>query len=185
MGDPHNKNRYGETWPQSKIDTGLENLKIIKPFVIVSGGWAWHFMSPINHIEYKHAHDHKDIDLFVPPENVATVVSILKGKEFEKVWTKYDKLPSKEDFRRYEKRVESDDNTSIKVTIDFFVSSEIPYREINEWKIVEPSYLLSLYKTIHSSDTCFAVQAATQLLEQGIDPVNRPELIEIPKNPSP
>jgi hypothetical protein len=182
MSDPHNKNRYGETWAQSRIDTCLEDLEAIKPFVIVSGGWAWHFMSPINHIEYKHAHDHKDIDLFVPPENVATVVSILKGRGFEKVWTKYDKLPSKEEFRRYEKRVEYDDNFSIKVTIDFFVGSEIPIREINEWKIVEPSHLLSLYNTIHSSDTCFAVQAAKRLVEQGIDPVNRPELVEIPKS---
>jgi hypothetical protein len=94
-------------------------LKAIKPLVIVSGGWAWHFMSPSEHIEYKHAHDHKDIDLFVHPENVATVLSILKNRLFDKVWTKYDRLPSEEDFRRYEKRVDCD-NQSIKITIDFF-----------------------------------------------------------------
>jgi hypothetical protein len=179
MSTPHNQKRYGETWSQAKINTSLEELNAIKPFIIISGGWAWHFMSPANHIEYKHVHDHKDIDLFVLPENVATVVSILKQRGFEKVWTKYDKLPSKEDFRRYEKRVEYDD-ISIKVTIDFFVSSEVPFREIEEWRIVEPEYLLGLYKTIHSSDTCFAVQAATQLIKQGIDPINRPELVEIP-----
>jgi len=44
-------------------------------------------------------------------------------------------LPSKEDFRRYEKRVEFDDK----------------------------------------------VQAAARLIEQGIDPVGRPELVEIPR----
>ena len=182
MADPHNKNRYGEVWPQNKIDTFQKELEEIKPFIIISGGWAWHFMSPKGHIEYKHAHDHKDIDLFVLPENVGTVVSILKSRGFEKVWTKYDKLPSKEDFRRYEKRVEYDaGQTSIKVTIDFFVSAEIPYREINGLKIVEPAFLLSLYNNIHSSDTCFAVQAATRLVAQSIDPVGRPELVEIPK----
>ena len=181
MSDPHNKNRYGELWFQSRIDSGLEELEAIKPFVIISGGWAWHFMSPLNHVEYKHAHDHKDIDLFVPPENVATVVSILKGRDFKKAWTKYDKLPSKENFRRYEKRVEYD-NTSVKVTIDFFVSAEIPHQEIKGWKIVEPTFLLGLYNSIHSSDTCFAVQAATKLLEQGIDPIDHPKLVEIPTN---
>lgn len=180
MSNSHNKNRYGEIWAQSRIDTSLEELEAIKPFIIVSGGWAWHFMSPVGHVEYKHAHDHKDIDLFVRPEEVATVVSILKSRGFEKVWTKYDKLPSQEDFRRYEKRVYYDDKTSIKVTIDFFVSSEIPYRKIDDWKIVEPGFLLGLYNSIHSSNTCFAVQAATRLLEQGIDPVACPKLVEIP-----
>jgi len=180
MSDPHNKTRYGEIWPQSRIETCLEELQIIKPFIILSGGWAWHFMSPLGHIEYKHAHDHKDIDLFVSPENVATVVSLLKSRDFEKVWTKYDKLPSQEDFRRYEKRVDYNDKISVKVTIDFFVRSEIPYREIEGWKIIKPRFLLSLYKSIHSSDTCFAVQAAARLLEQGIDPVGCSELVKIP-----
>jgi len=180
MSEPHNKNRYGEIWHQSKINTGLEELEAIKLFVIISGGWAWHFMSPLNHVEYKHAHDHKDIDLFVFPENVATVINILKGRGFKKVWTKYDKLPSKEDFRRYEKRVEYD-STSVKVTIDFFISTEVPYQEIKGWKVVEPKYLLSLYNRIHSSDTCFAVQAATKLIEQGIDPIDHSALTEIPK----
>jgi len=65
MSDPHNQNRYGELWPLLRIDTGLAELEAIKLFIIVSGGWAWHFMSHSGHREYKHAHDHKDIDLFV------------------------------------------------------------------------------------------------------------------------
>jgi len=74
------------------------------------------------------------------PENVATVVSILKGRGFEKVWTKYDNLPSEQDFRRYEKRVEDENQISVKVTIDFFVKSDIPYRDIKGWQIVEPVF---------------------------------------------
>jgi hypothetical protein len=180
MGAPHNQNRYGELWPPSRIAIGLAELEAIKPFIIISGGWAWHFISPQPHSEYKHAHDHKDIDLFVHPEKVATVVSILKGRGFEKVWTKYDKLPSEQDFRRYEKRVEDQNTISVKVTIDFFVQSDIPCREINGWQIVEPAFLLSLYGRVHSSDNCFAVQAAQRLIEQGIDPLGRSELVEIP-----
>ena len=180
MSTPHNKNRYGELWPQHRIDVCLRELEAVKPFVTLSGGWAWHFMSPADHHEYKHAHDHKDIDLFVEPDRVATVVSLLKGQGFEKVSTKYDRLPSEEDFRRYEKRVGLEDRASVKVTIDFFVRADVPYREIAGWKVTEPNFLLGLYHSIHSSDKCFAVKAAAQLLEQGIDPVGRPELVELP-----
>ncbi|MEP1487912.1 MAG: hypothetical protein ABJK28_05760 [Algibacter sp.] len=63
MGANHNIKRYGEQWPDYRIKQGLDILEQLKQFVILSGGWAWHFMSPTNHIEYKHAHDHKDIDI--------------------------------------------------------------------------------------------------------------------------
>ena len=180
MSTPHNKKRYGELWPQHRIDVCLQELEVIKPFVTLSGGWAWHFMSPVGHKEYKHAHDHKDIDLFVHPSNVATVVSLLKSRDFAKAWTKYDKLPSAEDFRRYEKRVEMEGQSSVRITIDFFVRDDVPSRDINGWQVTDPSFLLTLYRKIHSSDKCFAVKAAIQLLDQGIDPVGRSELVAIP-----
>lgn len=180
MGTAHNRKRYGELWPQHRIDLCLQELEAVKPYVTISGGWAWHFMSPIGHTEYKHAHDHKDIDLFVQPTNVALVVGLLKSRGFEKVWTRYDKLPSQEDFRRYEKRVASDDLSSIKITIDFFVRDDIPYRKIRGWQIIEPTFLLGLYGNIHSSYACFAVKAAARLLEHGIDPVGSAELVAIP-----
>ncbi len=180
MGAAHNKNRYGELWPQQRIDACLEELHKIKDMVILSGGWAWHFMSPKGHAELKHAHDHKDIDIFVRPSSVAAVVTTLKDNGFEKVWTKYDKLDSDEDFRRYEKVV-ADEKRPIRITIDFFVSDEIPTRTVDGWEVVEPQHLLSLYRNIHSSDKCFAVQASVKLIAQGIDPVGREELIAIPE----
>ncbi|MDM8552090.1 hypothetical protein QUF72_18545 [Desulfobacterales bacterium HSG2] len=180
MGNLHNKERYGEVWPQYRIDACKKELEKIKPYVTLSGGWAWHFMSPLNHTEYKHSHDHKDIDLFVEPENIAVVVSLLKSRGFKKVWTKYDKLPSSEDFRRYEKRHFFKDGSSVKITIDFFVRSDVPIREIDGWRLTEPSFLLSLYGRIHSSDNCFAVKAASKLIHSGIDPVGRRELTELP-----
>lgn len=181
MGAPHNKERYGELWQQHRIDICLVELEQIKSWVTLSGGWAWHFMSPQDHVELKHAHDHKDIDLFVEPELVATVISVIKLRGFERVWTKYDKHESEEDFRRYERIVEEDSQQPVRVTIDFFVARDIPAREIDGWTIVEPEYLLGLYGNIHSSDKCFAVQAAKKLLEDGVDPVGRNELCEIPE----
>ena len=182
MAAPHNKSRYGETWPDYRVRYPLQELEKVRDYVVLSGGWAWHFMSPAGHIEYKHAHDHKDIDIFVDPNNVATVASILKQEGFEKVWTKYDKFESKEDFRRYEKTVTVDANKSLRITIDFFVSDEVPVMHVKDWNVVSPEYLLGLYSNIHSSDKCFAVQAAVKLLEAGISPVDREELVTIPDN---
>ncbi|MDH5674317.1 MAG: hypothetical protein OEZ06_19485 [Myxococcales bacterium] len=179
MGDRHNPQRYGETWPQARVDLCLDELEALRDHVVVSGGRAWHFMSPPGHLELKHAHDHKDIDLFVAPEDVATVVGVLKARGFAKVWTRYDKLPSDEDFRRYEKTVTAAE-AAVRITIDFFVRAKVPARELHGYRVVEPSYLLGLYSNIHSSDKCFAVQAAVKLLATGIDPVGRPELVAIP-----
>ena len=113
----------------------------VGPLATVSGGWAWHFMSP-PHRELKHAHDHKDIDLFVKPEAVATLVALLRQRGFEKVWTKYDRLPSTEDFRRYERRVEAGGVAmSVKVTIDLFVR-DVPFVEAQGVRVVQPLFLL-------------------------------------------
>ncbi|MHA7058689.1 hypothetical protein ACWGOQ_0015800 [Aquimarina sp. M1] len=181
MGAPHNKNRYGELWPGYRIQYALAALAPLKELVILSGGWAWHFLSPVGHTEYKHAHDHKDIDLFVDPKNVAEVMYILQEQDFRKVCTRYDKLKSDENFRRYEKTVFHQQEKSVRITIDFFVKAIIPSRTAKGWTIVEPSYLLGLYSNIHSSDKCWAVQATSRLLDQNIDPLDRKELVTIPK----
>jgi hypothetical protein len=179
MGDPHNPARYGELWPQYKIDAYLEALLPFQSLVVFSGGWAWHFMSPKGHPEYKHAHDHKDADWMVPPSNVGTVVGMLKGRGFNKVHTRFDRLPSEEEFRRYEKVMDDGVNPPFRITIDFFVR-DVPVRVIDGWMVVEPVILLTFYSTFHSSKACFAVQAAKRLLDAGIDPQGRPELVEIP-----
>lgn len=180
MGAPHNKNRYGETWPEHRISYGLAVLESLKSVVVISGGWAWHFMSPPGHVELKHAHDHKDIDLFVHPHNVTLAISKLHEAGFGKVWTRYDHLPSDEDFRRYEKTVVLPSGKPYRITIDFFVK-EVPYVECHGgFRVVAPKTLLTYYGNIHSSDKCFAVQAATRLIAAGIDPVGRPELVTIP-----
>lgn len=171
MGANHNTKRYGELWPNYRIELGLEILKELKEWIVLSGGWAWHFMSPINHEEYKHAHDHKDIDIFVHPKNVAQVMQILLSNDFKKVWTRYDHLPSSENFRRYEKIERIADDREVRVTIDFFESKTVPFVDINGWKVVEPETLLSYYSNIHSSDKCWAVKAAKALLEKGENPI--------------
>jgi len=132
MGAPHNTQRYGELWPDYRIEYPLRELKLLRDWVILSGGWAWHFMSPEGHNEYKHAHDHKDIDIFVLLGNVASVVTLLKSRGFDRVWTKYDKHESKEDFRRYEKTIEVDESRSLRITIDFFVSADVPIERLKD-----------------------------------------------------
>ncbi|TPN86942.1 hypothetical protein [Aquimarina algicola] len=179
MGAPHNIKRYGETWPQYRIEYSLKELELFKNIVVLSGGWAWHFLSPEGHTEYKHAHDHKDIDMFVHPRDVAEVMSIMIQNGYKKVWTRYDTLPSTENFRRYEKIITRSDHKSFRITIDFFVR-EVPYRKVKGWNIIEPSFLLTLYNNIHSSDKCWAVQAALTLLKKQIDPLDREELVKIP-----
>lgn len=173
MANPHNKARYGELWNQTTIDLYLEKFQHIKNHVIFSGGWAWHFMSPNGHLELKHAHDHKDVDIFVPKENVIKVIEILSEIGFKKVHTRF---PAGEaDFRRYEFF-----ENGQKLIIDFFVGSP-PCIEIDGYQVLEPNYLINLYGSIHSSKNCFAVVAASNLLKNGISPIKRNELIEIPK----
>jgi len=185
MADPHNPNRYGELWPQHKIDAYLEAMEPFKSLVVFSGGWAWHFMSPKGHPEYKHAHDHKDVDWMVPSCNVGSVVGMLKAAGFEKVRTRFDHLPSEEDFRRYEKVVdpEGGEHPPFRLTIDFFVR-DVPCLVIDGWMVVEPYLLITFYSSFHSSDSCFAVQAAKRLLDSGLPGmaiVGHPDLVKIPE----
>jgi len=42
----HNPARYGEIYEPQHIKNQIEELEKIKPWIILSGGWAWHFMSP-------------------------------------------------------------------------------------------------------------------------------------------
>ena len=180
MGANHNIKRYGEVWPSFRMEKGLEILLLLKPYVVISGGWAWHFMSPEGHTEFKHAHDHKDIDIFVHPKNVAQVMVILIENGFQKVWTRYDHMPSQENFRRYEKVDWLANGKQIRITIDFFESSTITTILHNGWTIVEPSTLLGFYSNIHSSDKCWAVKAALSLIEKRINPIGHELLVQNP-----
>lgn len=180
MGANHNTNRYGELWPDFRIKLGLEILEQLKSLITISGGWAWHFMSVKNHIEYKHAHDHKDIDIFVHPKEVAKVMCVLLENGFEKVWTRYDYLPSQENFRRYEKKEWLDNGKEVRITIDFFESKTVKTILVDGWKLVEPKELLSYYSNIHSSDKCWAVKKAVQLIKEGKNPIGNALLSKNP-----
>lgn len=170
MSDPHNPDRYGEVWPQYKIDAYMEAIRPLKNLVVFSGGWAWHFLSPEKHPEFKHAHDHKDVDLMVPPRTVSSTLVILTTLGFTKAQTRFDRLPSAEEFRRYEKVVDDGVNPPFRVTVDFFVR-DVPLLQCpGGWMIVRPDVLLTFYSTIHSSKSCWAVQAAQRLLASGLKP---------------
>lgn len=182
MGAPHNPARYGEKWPQDRIDATLYELEPLRTHLTLSGGWAWHFMSPEGHPEYKHAHDHKDVDFFVHPSDVAQMRENLSAHAFYRVSTRYDG-PDKS-FQRFEKAaISSPDRARFKITLDMFVRN-VPFRVVRgQWRVVEPEYLLGLYESVHSSSECFAVLAARNLLAQGRDPVGSSKLVEIPIYP--
>ncbi len=197
MADPHRKDRYGETWNLERNKQMLAVIGLINPYVVISGGWAWHFLSEVGHTEYKHAHDHKDLDIFVAPEFVAGCVRVLKMSAFQKVATKYDALPSAEEFRRYECYHELPH--PMKLTIDFFVNTpptlEVPAPEMDtlfhaqgtKVKVVDPATLLTYYtktNASHSSDKCWAVEAARKLLKDGEPVLHHPLLTQIPAGKS-
>lgn len=179
MGDPHNQNRYGELWPQHKIEAYMNFLEFLKEDVTFSGGWAWHFLSPEGHPEYKHGHDHKDVDLFVPAANVSQVMDTLLSLGFVKVPTKYDRLPSEQDFRRYEQVVTDPVNGDFRLTIDFFVGDHPTIITSQGWKVIRPDVLLTFYSNIHSSDKAWAVQSAARMLAGGFKPEDLSGAVEL------
>lgn len=162
-----------EVWNPKKIELQLQELHAISEYVVISGGLAWHLMSP-PHTEIKTVHDHKDVDVFTLPGRFGVVASILKSRGFDRSWTKYDGVSK--DFYRYTLTGEPGD----KVMFDVFVH-DIPYIEVEhplgKFLVVEPSHLLSLYEHTHTSKDCVAVKAAKLLVAAGISPVGRKELI--------
>lgn len=102
MGDPHNPDRYGEMWNPDRWRVLAIEIDAIKEYGALSGGWAWHFMSP-PHQEEKHLHDHRDIDLHVFPDKFAELVVFLEDRGYSRQKTRFDD-PSGE-FIRYEKHI--------------------------------------------------------------------------------
>jgi hypothetical protein len=179
MGDPRNPARRYETWDSDKVSIMEQQIRdlVLGQAVAVSGGWAWHFMSP-EHTEYKLLHDHKDVDILADPEYVGEFVEKLQSKDYEKVWTKYDRLSSGR-FYRYEKHVFKNEQY-IKVQIDLFLE-KVPYIIAAGNRVVEPTTLLGFYdKKQHTTDDCVAVKAARELVKKGISPLGHPELIKFP-----
>lgn len=172
MGDVvqnnHNPLREGELWRQDRINYQLNEIIKISNLVTLSGGWAWHFMSP-PHKEIKILHDHKDIDVFVDPIDFDKLRETLTKNGYERAKTMYDD-PSG-DFYRYIKRYELG-----KVVFDIFVKS-VEFVKVGTVKVVEPSYLVSLYGNKHTTGNCTAVNAAKELLSKKISPVLRVELV--------
>lgn len=169
MGDPHNPKRAGEVWDQDRINVQLAELESIKDLVAISGGWAWHFMSPKGHKEIKTQHDHKDIDIFIKPEQFEVLRTRLALRGFKRQHTQWDN-PSV-GFYRFTLYYEGG-----KVVYDVFLE-DIEFVEIDGFKIVEPNKLVSLYGIKHTSEQCLAVQAARKLLKNNISPIGRSELV--------
>lgn len=169
MGDPHNPKRAGELWNQERIDIQLAELTQIKDLVVLSGGWAWHFISPVGHAEIKTQHDHKDLDVFVKPEEFETLRQRFIALGYQRQHTQWDNPSGK--FYRFTKYYEGG-----KVVYDVFLE-DVPFVDIGGFRVVEPKTLLSMYGVKHTSEQCLAVVEARKLMEKGISPIGRQELV--------
>lgn len=175
MGDPRNPARAGEHWDMNRIlSLFIECIELPK-YAVISGGWAWHFMSP-PHEELKLLHDHKDVDVFVPPDRFPEICAHFQGRGYKRCWTRFD--GKTEGFYRFEGRPKG-----VKVLVDVFLRDVPAVRVVpagvpSSVAIVAPATLITFYREkIHSTDDCVAVRAARELLRKGIDPMFRPELV--------
>jgi hypothetical protein len=162
-------------WKQQKLEAQIETVRSVKDLVVVSGGLAWHLISP-EHEEIKKMHDHSDVDLFVSPGDYASVVTTLRGRGFNRYWTKYDGITPR--FYRYGSSVQHG-GKQVKVLLDIFLE-DVPSIEVGEFRVVKPAHLLTYYGRTHASARCWAVHQARILVARGIDPVGREELIQEP-----
>src|SRR5207253_5969818 len=138
----HDPARIGELWNPLRIAVLLAEIEAVREYVTLSGGWAWHFMTPPGHVELKHAHDHKDADLFVEPHQFGILAALLKSRGFTKTWTRFDNTPRSDTFTCYVKTVEQAGEV-VKIMFDVFAET-IPWVEAQGFRVVEPNYLLSL-----------------------------------------
>ena len=165
--------RQGELWNPRRLQDQEETLEALftanSDAWTISGGYAWHLMSPRGHIEEKHLHDHKDLDVFVRPDLFTLVLPTLKNLGFIKAQTLHDD-PSGS-FVRYTRFKEGG-----KLVLDIYIE-DIPSVLIDTYRIVEPNHLIGLYDKTHSSKNCIAVIEAKKLVAQGISPIGRQELL--------
>jgi len=191
MGAPHNKSRYGEKWDDLHVAVlQLQLGWILKEAgdnVVVSGGWAWCLMSP-DHVEYKHAHDLKDIDLFVKPTFLGEFVTWLELLNYSRERTKYDGLSP---FYRYATMLQGGIGCSVsgavplddkKIILDVFVQ-EVPSVVVPQgYRVVEPSMLASFYgkhnpdSLLHGSGQCWSLNIAKRIMDNGDSPIDNREM---------
>lgn len=167
--DPHNPVRANEIWNSDRIRIQEDVIRQFGDLITISGGWAWHFMSPPGHVEYKTQHDHKDVDVFVVPWRFHDFLTKATVLGFQTVKTLHDD-PSGV-FRRY-----TNFHGTGKIVFDVYFQ-EVPHRDVGTVKVVDPPTLLKFYETTHSSKECWAVKAATKLVASGQDPVGHPSLV--------
>lgn len=133
MGDPRNPTRKEEVYDPDRLARQFAEVEAVRGLgPVLSGGWAWHFLSP-PHTEYKILHDHKDVDVFVPPQAVLDVRETLLQRGFEKAKTQWDR----NDFFRLTKFYKGG-----KVVFDIFVQ-EVPWVviQMGDPRVVEPATL--------------------------------------------
>lgn len=162
---------WSEVWNSERLAVIGDELLALQPYVVLSGGWAWHYLTPPGHVEYKHAHDHKDVELFVAPRNVGPLLALLLSRGYRRAWTRFERLPSDVDFLRYTKTTGSFTlprrGEPMKVMVDLFIA-DVPSVESGGFRVLEPHFLLAQYGVRDHCDAClcFAVRIARELVNR-------------------
>jgi hypothetical protein len=173
MGDRPEPSFFGQRWNPLQLQVIERELAAVQPYVLVSGGWAWHLLTPGEHTEYTQAHNHDGADLFVPPPYVAPLLALLSARGYTRVWSGFDRLPSDADFTRYARTIYGEAEP-VKVVFDLFVA-DVPCVDVGGFRVVAPSHLLSL-DGHSSSDRCLSALIARELIARGEDVVGHPAL---------
>ncbi len=169
MGDPRNPARKEDVYDPDRLARQLDEVDALQGLgTVLSGGLAWHFLSP-PHTEYKLLHDHKDVDIFVHPYGVQDLREALLQRGFERAKTQWDR----NDFFRFTKFYKGG-----KVVFDIFIE-QVPSILAQGHLVVDPATLLGFYKTVHQSGDCVAVAAARKLLAAGTPVLGHPDLVRM------
>lgn len=141
-----------ETWDPLLLAAYLNLLQELKAFVVIGGGWAWHFLSPKGHIEYKNLHDHQELDILAPPRTIETAHTALQRSGFKATTLG----PLDRQYRNQE---------SFLLVVNFRVQDAPVVQCPGGWLVLPPDQLLARY-----GRQGLAARAASEFLASGKKP---------------
>lgn len=166
---------FSQRWNPLRLQVIEQELVAFQPYVVLSGGWAWHFLTPAGHTEYVEAHDHEDADVVVLPQQVAPLMVLLTARGYERTQSLGVGSESDIDMNRYE-RVVRHHAEPVKVTLEMMVA-DVPHVEAGGFRVIEPSLLLT-HAPPYGSRACLSARIARELVARGETVAGHPAMAE-------
>lgn len=168
-------NGFGQRWNPVRLRVIEQELVAFQPYVVLSGGWAWHFLTPPGHTEYVAAHDHEDADVVVLPQQVAPLMVLLTARGYERAQKGCVDPDSDIDLNRYT-RVVNHHAEPVKVVLGIMVA-DVPHVEAGGFRVIEPSLLLA-DASRHGSRACLSARIARDLVARGEKVAGHPAMAD-------